>query len=227
MVSLIDCYKRMLSLRIYQAKGILFREEGFRFNLHKEHPEAPLSPNYVNLRNIFRDREMRFIIAALMAPHIIEVMPDRLVDLPESVSPLVATLSDMTGINMISVRSEAIKGGGKDHGIDNPINGFYEPGQSALIVDDVVSSFAFTKFKAIPVLREAGLKLLPEVCVVVDREEGGAEKLEKEGFSLVSLLGLHSDITKYCIEAGLASEKIRDMSVVFAQAAKKFSLEQK
>lgn len=227
MKSLIDDYRKMLSLKIYELKGILFDEKGFKFNLHKEHPEAPLSPNYVNLRNIFRDCEMRFMIAALLTPYIMRVKPDRLVDLPESVSPLVTTLSDITGIDMISVRSEAIKGKGKDHGVSNIINGFFELGQTALIVDDVVSSFAFTKLKAISVLRKVGLSLISDVCVVIDREEGGAEKLAKEGFGLVSLLGLHTDITKDCIEAGLASEKIREMSVAFAEVAKKFSLEQK
>ena len=133
-------------------------------------------------------------------------------------------VEEITGINMISIRSEELKGGVKDHGVKRPINGFFEPGQTALIIDDVVSSFAFTKFRAIPILRNAGLNLKPTVCVVIDREEGGAEKLWKQGFELISLLGLHTDVTRYCIEAGLASEKIREMSVEFAEAAKKYSL---
>ncbi len=216
--------KKILSLRIYDLGGILFDEKGFEFNLHKEHPEAPLSPNYVDLRGVFRNREMRIMIAGLMMPEIMKMKPDRLIDLPESATPLITTLSDMTGIEMISLRSEVLKGGIKDHGTKKIINGNFEPGQTALLIDDVVSSFAFTKFKAIPILRSVGLVLLSTVCVVIDREEGGEEKLAQEGFKLKSLLGLHSDVTKYCIEAGVASEKIRQMSLDFAKAAKKYAL---
>lgn len=217
--------KKWLSVKIYQHGGIKFDDvKGFLFNLHKEHPEAPVSPNYVELRRLFRNIMMRKTIAGLMAPWVLEQNPKRLIDLPESTTPLVSTLSDMTGIEMISVRSEALKGGEKDHGTKGVINGYYEEGDTALILDDVVSSFAFTKFKAIPLLREAGFNLLPVVGVVIDREEGGRERLARQGFGLKSLLGLHSDVTKYCIEAGLASEKIREMSIAFAEAAKKFSL---
>ncbi|MDO8592645.1 MAG: hypothetical protein Q7R92_02620 [bacterium] len=217
--------KKILSLRIYELGGILFDVNGFKFNLHAEHPEAPLSPNYVDLRGIFRNCGMRKMIAGLMMPQVMEMRPDRLVDLPESATPLIATLSDMTGIEMISLRSEALKGEAKSHGAKKIINGDFTEGQTCLLIDDVVSSFAFTKFKAIPILRSLGLKLLPTVCVVIDREEGGKEKLAKEGFELKSLLGLHSDITEYCINASLIPEKIHRMSVKFAKAAKKYSLE--
>ncbi len=219
-----EASKMTLSLKIYELKGILFDEKGFTFNLHKDHPDAPLSPNYVDLRNIFRLPKMRKMIAEFFAPRIMQIYPDLLVDLPECATPLVTTLSDITGIDMISIRSEELKGGAKDHGVKRPINGFFEPGQTALIIDDVVSSFAFTKFRAIPILRDAGLNLVPTVYVVIDREEGGAEKLQEQGFELDSLLGLHSDVTKHCIEAGLASEKIREMSIKFAEAAKRYSL---
>jgi uridine monophosphate synthetase len=216
--------KKILSLEIHELGGIKFKESGFTFNLHKDHPGAPLSPNYINMRVIFRNRRMRQKIAGLMAPEILELNPDRLIDLPESVTPLVTTLSDITGIEMISVRSNALKGERKDHGLDEVINGHFEPGQTGLVVDDVVSSLAHTKFRAIPVLRNAGITLLPFICVAVDREEGGREMLARDGFGLRSLLGLHSDITKHCYEAGRISEKIVQMSTIFAATAKEFAL---
>lgn len=222
---MLEQIKKMLSLKIYHLGGILFDEKGFKFNLHEEHKEAPLSPNYVDLRGVFRNCEIRMMIAGLMIPFIMEIRPDRLIDLPESATPLVTTLSNLTRIEMISLRSEVLKGGMKEHGLKKIINGNFKEGDTGLLIDDVVSSFAFTKFKAIPILRNVGLKLLPVVCVVIDREEGGKEKLMKEGFELRSLLGLHSDVTRYCIEAGVASEKIRQMSIEFAEAAKRYSLE--
>lgn len=217
--------KRDLSLKIHSLGGIKFKEEGYLFNLHKKYPEAPRSPNYVDLRGIVRDRCMRMRIAGLMAGFILEVKPDRLIDLPEAITPLVTTLSDMTGIEMISVRSEALKGTTKDHGEKNIINGHFERGMTGLLIDDVVSSMAFTKFNAFPILRNAGLNLLPYVCVIIDREEGGAERLSREGYELKSLLGLHADVTRDCFGEGIISEEIIRMSADFAKAAKEYSLQ--
>jgi uridine monophosphate synthetase len=216
--------KKSLSLEIFRLGGILFDEKGFRFNLHDKHPKAPLSLSYVNLRSIFRNRTMRIMIAWLLVPFVNNARPDRLVDLPESATPLITTLSNLTGIEMISIRSEALKGQNKDHGVNSMISGYYETGMSALIVDDVVSSFAHTKFKAIKILRESGLIPSSAIGVVVDREEGGREKLDSAGFELKSLLGLHSDITEQCFKAGIVSQKIIEMSTEFAKAAKAYSM---
>ncbi len=217
--------KKDLSLRIHSLGGIKFREEGYTFNLHKKYPDAPKSPNYVDLRGIVRNRLMRMQIAGLMAGFILKIKPDRLIDLPEAITPLVTTLSDLTGIEMISVRSEALKGTTKDHGEKNIINGHFERGMTGLLIDDVVSSMAATKFNAFPILRNAGLNLLPCVCVIMDREEGGAERLSREGYELKSLLGLHTDVTKYCFGEGIISEEILRMSVDFARVAKEYSLQ--
>jgi orotate phosphoribosyltransferase len=219
-----ESIKRFLVQRIFDLHGIKFDENGFTFNLHKDHQDAPLSPNYLDLRVVFRNLQVRKMIAGLMTPIVLSLKPDRLIDLPESATPLITTLSDMTGIEMVSIRSEVLKGGAKDHGVKSPINGGFEEGMTGLLIDDVVSSFAFTKFKAIPIIRDAGIRLLPKVIVVIDREEGGAEKLALEGFALISLLGLHTDITPYFAETGLVSDKIIRMSREFAEAAMAYAL---
>ena len=162
---------QQIALDFYKSKAIKFSKEGFKFNLHAEHPEAPLSPNYLNLRDVFRDPRIRKNIAKQIVPIVKKLRPDILVDLPQSISPITTTISDITKIPMISIRSEALKGIKKNHGVKQSINGAFKNRQKVLIIDDVVSSYAFTKIKAIKVLKENGLKVIPKIIVVVDREE--------------------------------------------------------
>lgn len=216
-----------LALKFFEYKAIKFSKKGFKFNLHAEHPEAPLSPNYLNLRDVFRHPEIRKIIAEIFASEVKKIKPDLLVDLPQSISPIVTTVSDLTGIPMISVRSEALKGAGKkDHGVAQSINGIYKKGQKALILDDLVSSYAFTKIKAIAVLKKAGLKVVPKILVVVDRNEGGKENLQKKRFGLVSLLNL-KNMFKLYLKNKLISKTVFEKSLKYSAVAKKYGLKNK
>ena len=68
------------------------------------------------------------------------------------------------------------------------IEGVYEPGQTALIMDDLVTgggSIAATAEK----LREAGL-LVRDAFVLIDRQQGAKERLRAEGINLRSSLNL-------------------------------------
>ena len=112
--------------------------------------------NYLNLRDVFRSIKIRKELAKQIAVMVNKIKPDILVDLLQSISFIIMTASDLTGISMISIISEALKKEGtkKDHGIAQNINGIFKKGQRVLIIDDVVSSHAFTKIKAINVLKK-------------------------------------------------------------------------
>lgn len=85
----------------------------------------------------------------------------------------VAALSHLEGppLQAFIVRKEA-----KDHGTGRRIEGEVEAGSRVVIVDDVVTTAGST-LKAIDAAREAGLQVAAVICIV-DREEGGTEKLE-------------------------------------------------
>jgi orotate phosphoribosyltransferase len=68
------------------------------------------------------------------------------------------------------------------------VEGVYEPGQTALIMDDLVTgggSIAETAEK----LREAGL-LVRDAFVLIDRQQGARERLRAEGINLRAALNL-------------------------------------
>jgi orotate phosphoribosyltransferase len=89
----------------------------------------------------------------------------------------VAALSFAEGppLRAFIVRKEA-----KEHGTARRIEGALEPGSRVVIVDDVVTTAGST-LKAIEAAEEAGHTVVAVVCIV-DREEGGTEKLANYPF---------------------------------------------
>lgn len=78
---------------------------------------------------------------------------------------------------MLLKRKEA-----KAYGTKKLIEGKYEAGKRALIVEDVVSTGA-SIIETVYVLRAEGLVVEDVICVL-DRGQGGLEKLEKYGIRL-------------------------------------------
>jgi orotate phosphoribosyltransferase len=73
----------------------------------------------------------------------------------------------------VYVRPEA-----KDHGTGKLVEGHFEKGWGAVLFEDVVTSGG-SSLKAIAALRDAGIDV-KAVVAVLDREEGGGEKISAE-----------------------------------------------
>lgn len=78
----------------------------------------------------------------------------------------------------------------KDHGTGKQIEagGDLAEGADVVVLDDTVTTGGST-LKAIHALEAAGYRVIGAACVV-DRQEGGAERLAAAGYPLVSLFGL-------------------------------------
>jgi orotate phosphoribosyltransferase len=150
----------------------------FRLKLHETQPDAPLSPIYVDLRVLrsFPDAVDTAVAALveLIAARDLEFA--RYADVPMAATPLVAVLSHVTRIPMITPREL------KSHGAGGPINGTWTPGETVLVIDDLVTH-AESKLEAIRVLEANGLRVR-DVAVLVDREQGGVEQLAAAGYQL-------------------------------------------
>ena len=62
----------------------------------------------------------------------------------------------------------------KQHGTGQAIEGSFETGQSAVLIEDVITTGG-SIISAAEVLRNAGI-VLKDVVVLVDREQGGPEQ---------------------------------------------------
>lgn len=83
-------------------------------------------------------------------------------------------------IDAFTVRKEP-----KAHGTGRLIEGPFRAGMDVVVVEDVVTS-GESALRAISAVEEAGGRVLG-VLTVVDREEGGRERLTEAGYRLVSL----------------------------------------
>lgn len=88
-------------------------------------------------------------------------------------------------LDAFTVRKEA-----KQHGTGKLIEGAFEAGWPVVVVEDVITT-GDSALKAIRAVREAGGTVLG-VLAVVDREEGGVEKIAAEGVTAVSLVRVSS-----------------------------------
>jgi orotate phosphoribosyltransferase/uridine monophosphate synthetase len=103
---------------------------------------------------------------------------------------------------------------GRDESV---IEGVYSPGQTAIIMDDLVTgggSIAETAAR----LREAGL-LVRDAFVLVDRQQGARERLRSEGIHLRALLTLEV-ILNYLMSCGLIEEEPYRRSMAYLEAGR-------
>jgi uridine monophosphate synthetase len=163
-----------LARAIFAAGAIQFG--AFRLKLHEERPDAPLSPVYVNLRLLRSYPDQMDVAVAAYRALLQRCRFDLLADVPMAATPFVAILSHLTRIPQITPRER------KTHGSGASIDGAYQPGQTAVVIDDLVTK-ADSKLEAIRVLEAEGL-VVRDVLVLVDREQGGAHQLAEAGYTL-------------------------------------------
>jgi orotate phosphoribosyltransferase len=90
---------------------------------------------------------------------------------------LAAAGSLASGLPFLIVRKAA-----KDYGTSKRVEGAFDAGEHVCLVEDIVTSGGAV-LEAVAALREAELTVRTAVCVV-DRQEGGAEALAREGVRL-------------------------------------------
>lgn len=84
------------------------------------------------------------------------------------------------------------------------VEGKYERGETALLVDDLITSGGNVIETGAFLQIQAGLKV-KDVVVLLDRQEGGEERLRQNGYNLISILGLET-MLNYLMASGRIDE---------------------
>jgi orotate phosphoribosyltransferase len=108
---------------------------------------------------------------------------DKLAGLELGGVPLATALSLRTGKKCLYVRKTP-----KTYGTCNLVEGGFETGEGAVVVEDVVTT-AGQICASVKQMRELGLIVRHAICVI-DRQQGGREKLRTIGCSLASAFTL-------------------------------------
>jgi uridine monophosphate synthetase len=142
-----------------------------------------LSPIYIDLRKLISAPDLLAQVAALYVPILRKMSFDHLAALPYAALPIATAISLQTGWPMIYPRKEV-----KEYGTRAEIEGKFKPGEKVVVIDDLATTGG-SKFEAIEKLQAAGLEIAG-VVVLIDRQSGAAEALEKSGTSLQSVFKL-------------------------------------
>lgn len=126
----------------------------------------------------------------------------RLAAIPYAALPIGTAVALELDLPLIYPRKEV-----KDHGTSRQIEGEYQAGDRAVVLDDLITTGG-SKLAAIEPLEQAGLEVR-DVVVLIDREQGGGAELAEAGYRLHAVLRL-SEMLDLLAEAGRISEAQRD-----------------
>ena len=162
-----------LILGLYQAGCVKFGN----FTL----ASGKQSPIYIDLRRVISFPALfQQVVEAYTA--VVETLAfDRIAAVPYAALPAAAVVAAKLERPMIYPRKAV-----KTHGTGQAVEGAFEPGQTAVAIEDVVTSGG-SLLAAIGTLHNAGLTV-QDVVVLVDREQGGRAKLEASGLRLHAVL---------------------------------------
>lgn len=97
-----------------------------------------------------------------------------------------------------------VRKGVRLHGRQRKIEGILTPGDSVLLIDDLITTGLSLRKASEAIMAEGGL--VKNAVVLLDREEGGKEQLRKSGIKLHALLNI-SDIVNRLYEIGAIDEE--------------------
>jgi len=108
---------------------------------------------------------------------------ERLAGLEMGGIPLATALSLHTGLPVMFVRKKA-----KDYGTCNLAEGGFRAGERVAVIEDVITT-AGQVVESANALRQLGLDVVKVICVI-DRQQGGTERLAEAGYSLAHVYTL-------------------------------------
>ncbi|MDR2205554.1 MAG: orotidine-5'-phosphate decarboxylase [Flavobacteriaceae bacterium] len=184
------------------------------------------SPFYVDLRPLSSNPK----ILKKLADYLLEMLPldnfDLICGVPYAALPMATAMSLESYIPLIIKRKEA-----KEYGTKKLIEGIYKKGQNCILVEDVITS-GKSLLETIPEIENEEI-FVSDIVVVLDREQGGKEILERKGYRVHTLFKI-SEIVKILRETNEITEseaaRIKDFiagNAVKFEEKKRLSYEQK
>lgn len=165
-----------LALTLFDIGAVQFG----KFKLHS----GKKSPIYIDLRVLVSfPAALRQVTTAYRA-RLEQLQFDLLAATPLAGLPLGTALCLDMDKPLIYPRKAA-----KSYGTGKGIEGVWMVGQTAVIIDDLVTS-GDSILETIASLKAAGLHVRDAV-VLIDREQGGADTLRAEGYNLHAVLSIH------------------------------------
>lgn len=191
--------KKEIALALHEVGAVKFGEFTLKSGI--------VSPIYIDLRLIISYPKVLKLISSAMIELAEGLEFDVIAGIPYTALPIATAVSLDKNWPMVYARKEV-----KDYGTKKKLEGVYKEGDTALIIDDLITTGG-SKFETAEPFEASGLKIT-DFVVLVDREQGGAAQLEAKGYKLHSVIGINEllDVLK---EEGKISEEDYDKSKKF------------
>lgn len=136
-----------------------------------------ISPVYLDLRLTISYPKILGKVAAVLWEQTKHLQFDILCGVPYTAIPFATIIATTHNIPMVMCRKEP-----KLHGTKKTIEGYFQHGQTCLVVEDLITSGS-SILETITLLEEEDL-IIKDVVVLVDREQNGKALLESKGYNL-------------------------------------------
>jgi uridine monophosphate synthetase len=181
-----------LAMTLFDIGAVRFGE----FTLHS----GKMSPVYIDLRLLASFPNALRQAAAVYKSLLGKMTFDLLAATPLAGLPIGTAISLEMNVPLVYARPAA-----KGYGTGKRIEGKWEPGQSAVMVDDLVTS-GDSLLQGIRMLETAGL-IVKGAVVLLDREQGGREMLRSQGITLTSAMTLDETLSVYAANGRISEEQ--------------------
>lgn len=151
-------------------------------------------PYYIDLRTIISNPQIFEQIINSYAEVLKDLSFDRIAGIPYGSLPTATGLSLRLNCPMIYPRKEV-----KAHGTRRVIEGTFHPGETVVVVDDILIS-GKSAMEGAEKLKSSGLNV-NDIVVFLDHEQGVKDRLKENGYRAHSVLSI-SEITATLYEAG-------------------------
>lgn len=146
-----------------------------------------ISPIYIDLRILVSYPRLLKRIAQAYGAILAQLSYDRLAGVPYAALPIAGAISLLLNKPWLYTRKEQ-----KDYGLKKPVEGEWQKGETVVVIDDLITT-GLSKLEIIKPLEKIGLKV-KDVVVLIDREQGGKEELQKKGYALHAVFSVSAII---------------------------------
>jgi len=154
------------------------------------------SPIYLDLRRLVSYPSVLDMVVDAYIDKLIGMEYDYLAGVPYAALPIAAIAASKLKRPMVYPRKEI-----KEHGTAQAVEGVFQPGQSAVLLEDVITSGG-SILTAAETLRAAGLDI-HQAVVLVDREQGGKVALKNHGIQVSSVLTMQEILGRLYVQGKL------------------------
>ena len=135
-----------------------------------------VSPMYMDLRLFVSYPKLLKKVVKAYAEMIKDIEYDRLVGVAYAAMPIAGAISLELEKPWVFVRKEGLA---KAHGLSKAIEGEYNQGEKALVIEDLVTR-GTSIMEVVPVIKQHGLNPT-DAAFLIDYEKGGSDRLKAEG----------------------------------------------